>query len=99
MDQSRLSKKERHELILSEVRRSASIRVSRLALRLGVAGETIRRDLIELGATNDKFDRNSLERICTLGALSDIVTDREPQPALRAVIEAAGTELHVCSGD
>ena len=49
MEQSRLSKKERHELILSEVRRSASIRVSRLALRLGVAGETIRRDLIELG--------------------------------------------------
>ena len=49
MEQSRLSKKERHELILSEVRRSASIRISRLALRLGVAGETIRRDLIELG--------------------------------------------------
>ncbi|GLQ82422.1 DeoR family transcriptional regulator [Mesorhizobium huakuii] len=260
MEQSRLSKKERHELILSEVRRSASIRVSRLALRLGVAGETIRRDLIELGdagllnrtyggatislvtsepviaersqtmieeraligrgaaglvekgqivmidggsttyevarslsqlkreltiitnsigvasvaganpsfrvilcpgtydsreasvlgedtvefvrrynadiaiigasslsadgpsdmisgaaavkrtmislalstvlvVTNDKFGRNSLESICALGALSDIVTDREPQPALRAVIEAAGTELHVCSGD
>ncbi|ODA97262.1 transcriptional regulator [Mesorhizobium sp. SEMIA 3007] len=260
MEQSRLSKKERHELILSEVRRSASIRVSRLALRLGVAGETIRRDLIELGdagllnrtyggatislatsepviaersqtmieerarigrgaaglvekgqivmidggsttyevarglsqlrreltiitnsigvasvtganpsfrvilcpgtydsreasvvgedtvefvrrynadiaiigasslsadgpsdmisgaaavkramisralstalvVTNDKFGRNSLERICALRALSDIVTDREPQPALRAVIEAAGTELHVCSGD
>ena len=49
MEQSRLSKKERHALILSEVRRSASIRISRLALRLGVAGETIRRDLIELG--------------------------------------------------
>ena len=259
MEQSRLSKKERHELILSEVRRSASIRVSRLALRLGVAGETIRRDLIELGdarllnrtyggatislatsepviaersqtmieerarigrgaaglvekgqivmidggsttyavarglsqlkreltiitnsigvasvtganptfrvilcpgtydsreasvlgedtvefirrynadiaiigasslsadgpsdmisgaaavkramiaralstalvLTNDKFGRNSLERVRALGALSDIVTDREPQPALRAVIEAAGTELHVCSG-
>ena len=49
MEQSRLTKKERHELILSEVRRSASIRISRLAMRLGVAGETIRRDLIELG--------------------------------------------------
>lgn len=259
MEQSRLSKKERHELILSEVRRSASIRISRLALRLGVAGETIRRDLIELGdagllnrtyggatislvtsepviaersqtmieerarigrgaagliekgqivmidggsttyevarslsqvkrdltiitnsigvasvtganptfrvilcpgtydsreasvlgedtvefvkrynadiaiigasslssdgpsdmisgatavkramiaralstalvVTNDKFGRNSLERVCALGELSDIVTDREPQPALRAVIEAAGTELHVFSG-
>ncbi|OBQ64493.1 DeoR/GlpR family DNA-binding transcription regulator [Mesorhizobium erdmanii] len=259
MDQSRLSKKERHQLILSEVRRSASIRISRLALRLGVAGETIRRDLIELGdagllnrtyggatislvtsepviaersltmieerarigrgaaglvekgqivmidggsttyevarslsqlkreltvitnsigvasvaganptfrvilcpgtydsreasvvgedtvefvrrynadiaiigasslsadgpsdmipgaaavkramiaralstalvVTNDKFGRNSLERVCALDALSDIVTDREPQPALRAIIEAAGTELRVFSG-
>ncbi|QKC81674.1 DeoR/GlpR family DNA-binding transcription regulator [Mesorhizobium sp. NZP2077] len=259
MEHSRLSKKERHALILSEVRRSASIRISRLALRLGVAGETIRRDLIELGdagllnrtyggatislvtsepviaersqtmieerarighgaaglvekgqivmidggsttyevarslsqlkreltiitnsigvasvtganptfrvilcpgtydsreasvvgedtvefvkrynadiaiigasslsvdgpsdmisgaaavkramiaralstalvVTNDKFGRNSLERVCGLGELSDIVTDREPQPALRAVIEAAGTELHVFNG-
>jgi DeoR/GlpR family transcriptional regulator of sugar metabolism len=49
MDQNRLTKKERHELILSEVRRSASIRISKLARRIGVAGETIRRDLIELG--------------------------------------------------
>ena len=259
MEHSRLSKKERHELILSEVRRSASIRISRLATRLGVAGETIRRDLIELGdagllnrtyggatislvtsepviaersqtmveertrigrgaaglvkkgqivmidggsttyevarnlsqlrrdltvitnsigvasvaganptfrvvlcpgtydsreasvfgedtvefirrynadiaiigasslsadgpsdmisgaaavkramisrtlstalvVTNDKFGRNSLERVCGLGELSDIVTDREPQPALRAVIEAGGTELHVFGG-
>jgi DeoR/GlpR family transcriptional regulator of sugar metabolism len=259
MEHSRLSKKERHELILSEVRRSASIRISRLAIRLGVAGETIRRDLIELGdagllnrtyggatislvtsepviaersqtmveertrigrgaaglvkkgqivmidggsttyevarnlsqlrrdltvitnsigvasvaganptfrvvlcpgtydsreasvfgedtvefirrynadiaiigassvsadgpsdmisgaaavkramisrtlstalvVTNDKFGRNSLERVCGIGELSDIVTDREPQPALRAVIEAAGTELHIFGG-
>ncbi|TIN31557.1 MAG: DeoR/GlpR transcriptional regulator [Mesorhizobium sp.] len=259
MERSRLSKKERHELILSEVRRSASIRISRLATRLGVAGETIRRDLIELGdagllnrtyggatislvtsepviaersqtmveertrigrgaaglvkkgqivmidggsttyevarnlsqlrreltvitnsigvasvaganptfrvvlcpgtydsreasvfgedtvefirrynadiaiigasslsadgpsdmisgaaavkramisrtlstalvVTNDKFGRNSLERVCGLGELSDIVTDREPQPALRTVIEAGGTELHVVGG-
>jgi DeoR family glycerol-3-phosphate regulon repressor len=260
MEHSRLSKKERHALILTEVRRSASIRISRLALRLGVAGETIRRDLIELGdagllnrtyggatislvtsepviaersqtmieerarigrgaaglvekgqivmidggsttyevarslsqlqreltiitnsigvasvtganptfrvilcpgtydsreasvvgedtvefvkrynadiaiigasslsvdgpsdmisgaaavkramiaralstalvVTNDKFGRNSLERVCGLDELSDIVTDREPQPALRAVIEAAGTELRVFSGN
>lgn len=45
----RLKKKERHELILSEVRKAASIRISILAKRIGVAGETIRRDLIELG--------------------------------------------------
>jgi DeoR/GlpR family transcriptional regulator of sugar metabolism len=51
-----------------------------------------------LVVTNDKFGRNSLERVCGLGELSDIVTDREPQPALRAVIEAAGTELHVFVG-
>ncbi len=49
MDTGRLNKKERHELILSEVRKSASIRISKLAKRIGVAGETIRRDLIELG--------------------------------------------------
>jgi DeoR/GlpR family transcriptional regulator of sugar metabolism len=49
MERGRLTKKERHELILSEVRRSASIRISKLARRIGVAGETIRRDLIELG--------------------------------------------------
>ena len=259
MEHSRLSKKERHELILSEVRRSASIRISRLATRLGVAGETIRRDLIELGdagllnrtyggatislvtsepviaersqtmveertrigrgaaglvkkdqivmidggsttyevarnlsqlrrdltvitnsigvasvaganptfrvvlcpgtydsreasvfgedtvefirrynadiaiigasslsadgpsdmisgaaavkramisrtlstalvVTNDKFGRNSLERVCGISELSDIVTDREPQPSLRAVIEAGGTELHIFGG-
>jgi len=49
IEPGRLTKKERHELILSEVRRSASIRISKLARRIGVAGETIRRDLIELG--------------------------------------------------
>ncbi|MBZ9770019.1 DeoR/GlpR family DNA-binding transcription regulator [Mesorhizobium sp. CA6] len=49
IEAGRLTKKERHELILSEVRRSASIRISKLARRIGVAGETIRRDLIELG--------------------------------------------------
>ena len=52
-----------------------------------------------LVVTNDKFGRNSLERVCALGELSDIVTDREPPAALRAVIEAAGTELHVFKGD
>lgn len=49
MDTGKLTKKERHELILSEVRKSAAIRISKLAKRIGVAGETIRRDLIELG--------------------------------------------------
>lgn len=49
MDNEKLSKKERHELILNEVRTSAAIRISKLAKRIGVAGETIRRDLLELG--------------------------------------------------
>lgn len=44
----RLTKRERHELILNEVRTSASIRISEIAGKIGVAGETIRRDLIEL---------------------------------------------------
>ena len=51
-----------------------------------------------LVVTNDKFGRNSLERVCGLDELSDIVTDREPQPALRAAIEAAGAVLHIFDG-
>ena len=46
----RLGKRERHDLILNELSTSAAIRVSELASRLGVSGETIRRDLAELGA-------------------------------------------------
>lgn len=45
----KLGKRERHDLILNEIRTSAAIRVSELASRLGVSGETIRRDLAELG--------------------------------------------------
>jgi DeoR family glycerol-3-phosphate regulon repressor len=43
-----VNKKDRHSLIVSEVRSSAAIRVSELAQRIGVSGETIRRDLAEL---------------------------------------------------
>jgi DeoR family transcriptional regulator, glycerol-3-phosphate regulon repressor len=42
-------KRARHERILAEVRTSAAIRISALARELGVSGETIRRDLAELG--------------------------------------------------
>lgn len=49
MQTVRLTKRERHELILSEIRKSGAIRISKLAKRIGVVGETIRRDLIELG--------------------------------------------------
>ncbi len=48
MEIERLSKKGRHALILTEVRTAAAIRVSELAQRIGVSGETIRRDLAEL---------------------------------------------------
>lgn len=50
-DIEKLGKRERHDLILNEIRTSAAIRVSELASRLGVSGETIRRDLAELGQT------------------------------------------------
>lgn len=48
-EHERLGKRERHDLILGEIRASAAIRVSELAERFGVSGETIRRDLAELG--------------------------------------------------
>lgn len=50
MSNERLRKQERHKLILNEIRHAAAIRVSHLARRMGVTGETIRRDLAELGA-------------------------------------------------
>lgn len=46
---SRLPKKVRHERILAELRGSATARIAELAERLGVSGETIRRDLEEMG--------------------------------------------------
>ena len=49
MSNARLSKLERHDAILAEIRVNSAIRVSELAKRLNVAGETIRRDLAELG--------------------------------------------------
>ncbi len=51
-----------------------------------------------LVVTRDKFGRSSLERVCALGQLSDIVTDTEPQAELRTAIEEAGAELHVFAG-
>src|SRR5262245_6482952 len=46
---SRLPKRVRHERILAELRGSATARISDLAESLGVSGETIRRDLEEMG--------------------------------------------------
>jgi len=48
-----------------------------------------------LVVTNDKFGRSSLERVCALSEISDVVTDREPEARLRAAIDEAGGELHV----
>jgi DeoR family glycerol-3-phosphate regulon repressor len=46
---TRPNKRERHDLILAEIQARAAIRISELAQRVGVSGETIRRDLGELG--------------------------------------------------
>jgi DeoR/GlpR family transcriptional regulator of sugar metabolism len=48
-----------------------------------------------LVVTNDKFGRSSLERVCALNEISDVVTDSEPAAELRAAIDEAGGELHV----
>ena len=48
---SKLSKSERQTRILAELRASSIIRISELAAKLGVSGETIRRDLLEMGET------------------------------------------------
>jgi DeoR/GlpR family transcriptional regulator of sugar metabolism len=45
----KLSKGDRQSRILAELRTSATIRISDLAAELGVSGETIRRDLLEMG--------------------------------------------------
>jgi DeoR family transcriptional regulator, glycerol-3-phosphate regulon repressor len=47
----RPDKAARQQIILGEARRSAALRISDLARHLGVSGETIRRDLDELGET------------------------------------------------
>ncbi|CCV05240.1 Transcriptional regulator (fragment) [Mesorhizobium metallidurans STM 2683] len=52
-----------------------------------------------LVVSGEKFGRSSLNRICALSDISDIVTDCEPQLEWRAVIEEAGTELHVFAGN
>lgn len=45
----RLSKTQRHERIVAELRASPTLRVAQLAAELGVSTETVRRDLDELG--------------------------------------------------
>jgi DeoR/GlpR family transcriptional regulator of sugar metabolism len=47
--QKRLSKRDRQQRILAELRVSATLRISELANELGVSYETIRRDLEEMG--------------------------------------------------
>ena len=45
----RLTKAERHERIVAELRAAPTLRVARLAAELGVSTETVRRDLDEMG--------------------------------------------------
>ncbi|HEU6442351.1 MAG TPA: hypothetical protein VFF38_08310, partial [Microvirga sp.] len=42
-----------------------------------------------------KFNRRHLELVCPMAELSDIVTDRLPDPALVARIEAGNVSLHL----
>ena len=49
IEQTRLTKRARRDLIVAELRASAAVRISELAARLGVSGETIRRDLRQIG--------------------------------------------------
>ncbi len=51
MSARKLPKAERQEHILSQLRTSTTIRISSLAAALGVSGETIRRDLKDMGAS------------------------------------------------
>lgn len=46
---AKLSKSERHGLIMQRLQTSPALRISELASDIGVSGETIRRDLTELG--------------------------------------------------
>jgi DeoR/GlpR family transcriptional regulator of sugar metabolism len=48
-----------------------------------------------LVVTHDKFGRASLERVCRLTQISDIVTDRRVLSDFRAAVDAAGPELHI----
>jgi DNA-binding LacI/PurR family transcriptional regulator len=61
---------ERYEIILAEVRRRRSIRVSELAERLGVSGMTVRRDISHLA------DRGLLSRVH--GGAAVIAAQRAP---------------------
>ena len=70
----RLSKKDRQSLIVEEIRRSAAIRISELAQRIGVAGETIRRDLAELdeaGLVNRTYGGATLRPFAVEPAVSE----------------------------
>ena len=59
MELTRRAKKkaDRHKRILDTLRANAALRISELARDLGVSGETIRRDLTELGEDAKDFVR------------------------------------------
>jgi DeoR family glycerol-3-phosphate regulon repressor len=93
MQTSRLTRKERHELILSEIRKSGAIRISKLAQRIGVVGETIRRDLIELGDAG-LINRSYGGATISLVTTEPVITERGlTMVEERARIGRAGAEL------
>lgn len=63
----------------------------------------VKRTMIERAARKvllldgSKFNRRHLELVCPLAELSDIVTDRAPDPALADRIEANNVSLHIAA--
>src|SRR5262249_38735747 len=102
---SRLPKKIRHDRILAELRSSATARIGCLAERLGVSGETVRRDLEEMAreglisrtyggavARPFGFEPSLNER------LGEMATEREKIAELASGLVRSGEALMIDSG-
>ncbi len=74
-DGDRLSKSERHKHIISQLTASPTLRASELAAVLGVSGETIRRDLMEL--QDQKLINRTYGGASRPFALEPALTDRK----------------------
>ena len=108
---SKLSKPERQQRILAELRVSATIRINELAADLGVSTETIRRDLEEMGqsglvnrtyggavARPLGFEPAWGERFQAMATEREAIgaaTARMAQPGEVLMIDAGSTTLHV----
>jgi DeoR/GlpR family transcriptional regulator of sugar metabolism len=92
----RLSKRDRQQRILAELRVSATLRISELATELGVSYETIRRDLEEMGESG-LINRTYGERANAMTAEREQIASlaiRFVQPGEVLMIDAGSTTLH-----